>query len=207
MIAEVQRTVKSFRSALRLPGRIRSDKAIVSWSQGGTKKDESLLWPPFLFSIFISNTWSRTSGAAPECYCWKGTGWERISHWGSKYVFYKKYTIQTLDMQQWSMKEVVSIFPVTSHFHFSSLIAVFMDISSQLFYFSDLWVANEDQRDLEIPFACFTSGLSLGFSNLKILINCSWHQVMMGCNDVTCCSTADAESTVNRMGTQWKMNC
>lgn len=53
----------------------------------------------------------------------------------SKYVFYKKYAIQILEMQQWSMSEVVSIFPITSHFDFSPLIAVFLEISSQAFYF------------------------------------------------------------------------
>lgn len=61
------------------------------------------------------------------------------------------------------MKEVISIFLIKSHFDFSPLIAVFIEISSQAFYLSYLKVANECQRDLETLFVCFTPGLNLGF--------------------------------------------
>lgn len=66
-------------------------------------------------------------------------------------------------------KASINIFPIISQFDFPSLIAVFLETSSQAFYFQDLRVANENPSDLKS--AHFTSALP--FSNLKIWTNSS----------------------------------
>lgn len=129
IIAEVQRDDRGvFQQCLR-KGKVWQSSQLhgVRQGLGGVEPVRGAL----LFSLpcsSVAHDW-----AAQESCEYKGTGKEQISHWGTTHGFYK-YTIQLLEMQQGSMREVINIFPIIS-FDFSSLIAVLLEISTQAFYF------------------------------------------------------------------------